>query len=39
MLAIGLEDVADQVAQIGIAKVLELADLAVAERDQTPSWL
>jgi hypothetical protein len=31
VIAIRLEDVADQLTQLGILKVLELADLAVAE--------
>jgi len=39
VLAIRLEDLADQISQLGIPEVLELADLAVAERVQTPSWL
>jgi hypothetical protein len=39
MLAVGLEDLPDQLAQLGIPEVLDLADLAVAERCQTPSWL
>jgi hypothetical protein len=39
VLAIRLEDVTDQLSQLGIPKVLELADLAVAESGQTPSWL
>jgi len=39
VLAIRLEDVADQLPQLGILEVLEFADLAVAERVQTPSWL
>jgi hypothetical protein len=39
VLEIRLEDLADQLPQLGILEVLELADLAVAERGQTPSWL
>jgi hypothetical protein len=39
MLAIRIEDVADQLPQLGIPEVLELAGLAVAESGQTPSWL
>jgi hypothetical protein len=39
MLAIGLEDFPDQLAQLGVLEILELAYLAVAKRVQTPSWL
>jgi hypothetical protein len=39
VLAIRLEDLADQIPQFGVLEILELADLAVAERVQTPSWL
>jgi hypothetical protein len=39
MLEVRLEDLANQLAQIGVREVIELADLAVAESGQTPSWL
>jgi hypothetical protein len=39
VLEVRLEDLPNQLPQLGILEVLELTDLAVAERGQTPSWL